>query len=107
MSTISDMLLRSGSSKQFRDMKTNELIAVNLSCFLRVDRGYDTFPIRALDWYNVSFDIAMEEGASDQNIATLVRDNGFRDFPINFIALILQAFAFRAIKDFIDGVGVS
>ena len=59
-------------------MKTNELIAVNLSCFWRVDRGYDTFPIRALDWYNVSFDIAMEEGGSDWNIATLVRDNGFR-----------------------------
>ena len=68
------MLLRSGSSKQFRDMKTNELIAVNLSCFWRVDRGYDAFPVRAADWYNVSFDIAMEEGDSDQDIATLVRD---------------------------------
>ena len=80
LSVISDMLLRSGSSKQYRDMKTNELFAVNLSCFWRVDRGYDAFPVRAADWYNVSFDIAMEEGGSDQDIATLARDEGFRLF---------------------------
>ena len=71
---ISEMLLRAGSSKLFRDAKTNELIAVNLSCFWRVDQGYETFPVNLIDWYNVSFDVAMEEGDSDHDVATFARD---------------------------------
>ena len=71
---FSDMLLRSGSSKLFRDAKTNELIAVNMSCIWRVDQGYETFPVNLTDWYNASFDVAMEEGDSDHDIATLARD---------------------------------
>lgn len=72
------MLLRSGSSKQFRVAKTNELIAVSLSCFWRVDECYEAFSVNLIDWYNASFDVAMEEGDSDHEVATLARDIWFR-----------------------------
>ena len=71
---ISDILLGSGSSMQFRDAKTSELIAVNLNCLWRVDKDYDTFDVNLIDWYNASFDVAMEEGDSDYEIATIARD---------------------------------
>ena len=68
------MLLQSGSSKLFRDAKTAEIIAVNMSCLWRVDKQYETFPVDLLDWYNASYDVAMEESNSDHGIATLARD---------------------------------
>ena len=45
-----------------------------MSCLWRVDKHYETFPVDLLDWYNASFDVAMEEGNSDHGIATLARD---------------------------------
>jgi hypothetical protein len=67
------MLLRSGASKLIQHPETSDLMSVSIFCMWKIDRDYDAFLVEALDWYNASFDVAMEEAGTDKEMATLAR----------------------------------